>query len=99
MAASVPVLVQGAQIASGVATVAGFFNSKDQRKDAEKQAAQTRDALASLKKEPEPTMPSADDAATKAARSRSIAEQIRRRGRASTILTGSSGPDSLGAGA
>ena len=33
-----------------------------------------------------PVMPTPDDAAVKAAKRRSIAEQIRRRGRASTIL-------------
>jgi len=35
-----------------------------------------------------PTMPTPDDAAMKAARKRSIANQRRRMGRASTILTG-----------
>lgn len=38
-------------------------------------------------KEPLPTMPSPDDAKVKAARRRSIAEQRRRRGRASTLLS------------
>lgn len=37
--------------------------------------------------EPQPAMPTPDDALVKAAKRKSIAEQRRRRGRASTLLT------------
>lgn len=47
---------------------------------------------------PPPVMPVPDDEAMAQARKRSIAEQTKRRGRASTILTSGPGGDTLGAG-
>lgn len=49
------------------------------------------DPLATAVAEPKPVMPTPDDAAVKAAKKRSIALQLRQRGRASTILTDVSG--------
>lgn len=66
------------------------------RELAERQLATEREALAALQAGPEPALPTADDEATKRARRRSIAAQLRRRGRASTILTDSGASDALG---
>lgn len=72
--------------------------ARDARKDAERQAELERQALAELQAEPEPTLPGPDDDAARRGRRRSITAQMRRRGRASTILTGqSSNADALGA--
>lgn len=62
-------------------------DAKEARKQAERQAALDREAIAALKAEPTPAMPTSADA--RRARRTSIAEQMRRRGRASTILTDS----------
>jgi len=72
------------------------IEAKQARRSAESQAALEREALAALQEEPEPVMPLADDAATRRARRRSITGQMRRRGRASTILTDSGAADALG---
>lgn len=84
------------------ATVYNTYESdrqaKKTRKSAENQAAAEREQLAQLAAQPETVIPEADDASTKDARRRSISAQLRRRGRAGTILTGdSSAGDTLGA--
>jgi len=64
------------------------------RRAAEAQAALEREALAKLQAEPEPAMPLDD---LRRSRRRSISAQMRRRGRASTILTDTASTDALGA--
>jgi len=87
-------VVAGAQVYSAYEQ---HQDAKDARKQAEDLAAQQRQSLAALQAEPTPVIPIADEQAKKARR-RSITDQLRRRGRSSTILTGQSGPsDSLGA--
>lgn len=87
-----------AAIVGAGATAYGALQSREARKDAERQAAQQREALAALEAEPVPAVPTPDDDASKRARQRSISAQLRRRGRASTILTNQdSGSDALGA--
>lgn len=76
-------------------SAATALETKDARKDAERQAAKEREALAALQQEPEPVMPVPDDKAMRDARRRSISSQMRRRGRASTLLS-ESGGDGLG---
>ena len=84
-------------IISAAATAYGAYNSMQARKDTERQAAQQREALAALEAKPIAVIPNADDDATKAARRRSIAGQMQRRGRQSTLLTDQdSGGDALG---
>lgn len=61
-------------------------DAKDARRQAEEQAAKQREALVALRAEPTPVIPIADELA-KDARRKSIVAQMRRRGRASTILT------------
>jgi len=77
-----------------IAAVAAY-GARDQHMDAqaaqsaaENQANEQRAALAELQSEPEPVIPLNDDDAARRARRRSITSQMRRRGRASTILTG-----------
>lgn len=73
-------------------------SAKQARKTAEEQAALERQSLADLQAEEKPVIPLGDDAATKRARRRSIASQMQRRGRQSTILTGdTTTSDTLGA--
>lgn len=73
-------------------------NARKARNQAKDQAAAEREQLAQLAAKPEALIPSPDDASVKDARRRSITAQLRRRGRAGTILTGdSAGSDSLGA--
>lgn len=79
MAASVAMLVVTAYSAK-----TQYDTQKEIRKQAEAELARQRDALASLQKEPPPTMPTPDDAAVKRA---SITELAKRRGRTRTILT------------
>lgn len=66
------------------------------RRQAERNAATQRDALAALQQEGEPAIPLPDDAEVRRSRRRSITAQMRRRGRASTILTDTGASDSLG---
>lgn len=93
----------GTLLAIASATSAGvgalsYLDQREARKDAERQAAQQREAIAALEAQPAPTMPVADDEASKRARQRSISAQLRRRGRSSTILTNpDAGSDALGA--
>ena len=93
MAASIGIISAGV---SAAATTYSASESHQARKDAEWQAAQQREAFAALQAEPEPALPSED--ATRKARRLSISNQMRRRGRASTILTQPSGTETLGAG-
>lgn len=89
-----------AAIGLGTAAIGGQAyaakRGRDQRKKAEAQSALEREALAEAMAEPEPVMPLPDDEAARRARRRSIAGQMRRRGRASTILTDSTIGDPLG---
>ena len=83
-------------IAGTVATTAySVHQSSEAKKDARRQAEQQQQALEALKREGTPAMPDAEAQAR--ARRRSIAGQLGRRGRASTILTsGSDTGDALG---
>ena len=63
----------------------GLISSDRAADRARRDAAREREALAALQNEPEPSLP--DPEAIKRARRRSITGQMRRRGRASTILT------------
>jgi len=72
-------------------------SAKKARTAAEENAAKEREALAALQQEDEAPIPLADEDAIRKQRRRSIASQMRRRGRASTILTDSGTGDTLGA--
>jgi hypothetical protein len=89
-----------AAIITAAATVGSAASQASQakkaRQSAESQAALERQALADLQTEPEPVMPTADDEATARAKRRSIASQMRRRGRQSTILTDPASTEPLG---
>lgn len=85
MAISAPLIT--AAVTAGSA-VSQHRDAKKAREEAERQAAEQREALAALESEPEVAMPTGDDEATRRARRRSISAQLRRRGRQSTILTG-----------
>lgn len=84
----------------GAAAVGSAVSSADTsrkaRHSAEDQARLQREALAELQAEPEPEIPLADSSEVRQARRRSIAAQMRRRGRASTILTDTGTSDRLG---
>ena len=86
-------------VAATAATSANMqrIQANQARRAAEAQAALEREALAALQEEPEPLMPLGDDASVRRARRRSISAQMRRRGRASTILTDTGAGDALGA--
>ena len=87
-----------AAVVSAVAAVGGVVENRNARKSAARNAAVEQRRLADLQNEAEPVVPVADDEAIRKARRRSISAQMRRRGRASTILTGSeSSSDALGA--
>lgn len=89
-----------ALVAGAALGAASYSENRKARKDAERQAAEQREALAAAEAEAtknKPAMPVADDEATQRARKRSITAQLRRRGRASTILTSPEGGDALGA--
>lgn len=92
MGVSAAVVAGAAAINTGVQ----YYEGRKARKSAEAQAAAEREQMAQLANRKEPVIPEADDAATRAARRRSIAAQLRRRGRASTILTQDSASDTLG---
>lgn len=74
----------------GVGTV--LYSQDQSRKQAHTQAdaikAQTEATTKALANNPQPVMPTPDDASVQSAKQASIAEQVARRGRASTILTG-----------
>lgn len=82
---------------AGVAT--GIDNARSARnsaKDSAIQASKDQQALTDALNKPVPVIPSPDDAAANDARRRSIAQQLARRGRASTILTDSGTGGALG---
>lgn len=87
---------------AAVATVGTAIVQQDSarkaRHSAEDQAKAEREQLAQLAAQPENVIPEADSASVNDARRRSITAQLRRRGRASTILTGDSASagDTLG---
>ena len=82
-------------IISAAFAVKTYVDSQKAAKEAKKQAEQQQQALEAMKREGTPAMPDADAQAR--ARRRSIAGQLGRRGRASTILTsGSDTGDALG---
>lgn len=95
MAVSTPIL-----LGVGLATTAGatVYSADQSRQATHKAADSQREALAALQAQPQPTIPGAD--AANAARRASISEQMRRRGRASTVLTSTDavGADALGGG-
>ena len=77
-----------AYIGTAAVTTAVQMNAAEgDREDAENQATLERQRLADLQAEEKPVIPLGDDAATKRSRRRSIASQMQRRGRQSTILT------------
>lgn len=92
MGVSAAVIAGAAAVNTGVQ----YYEGRKARKSAEAQAAAEREQMAQIANRKEPVIPESDDAATRAARRRSIAAQIRRRGRASTILTQDSASDTLG---
>lgn len=84
-----------ATIASAVVGGANFLQGQGAKKDAESAAAAERARLAA--EAAKPAVAIADESASNAARRRSIADQMRRRGRQSTILTAPPGAgDTLG---
>lgn len=100
MSRDVPVVSDVVSFAADVATGGAYSASRDAkraREQAEAQAAAQREALAALESEPVPVVPLADDVASQRAKRRSISAQLRRRGRASTILTNPAGSEALGA--
>lgn len=76
--------------AAASAATTQAVESRKTRKSAEEQAALERQALADLKDDPAPVIPTGDDEATRRARRRSVSSLAQRRGRQSTILTGDS---------
>lgn len=87
-------------IASAVGAGASYVGQQKAQKQADKDAALARQQMADLQAEaskPKPVIPAANDEAVRRARERSIASQLRRRGRSSTILTQSDATDTLGA--
>lgn len=89
-----------AAVAAVGSTLFSVGNSMDQQRraahtaaDQQKQAQTAIDSA--MQSNPQPVMPTPDGAAVQAASQASIAEQVARRGRASTILTGPQG-DKLG---
>lgn len=87
-------------IGSAVGTGAGFLQQRKAQKKAEEDAALARQAMADAQAaaaQPKPVIPAANDDAVRKARQRSIAAQLRRRGRQSTILTDDTAGDALGA--
>jgi len=82
---------------SAASAVDQHRSAKKARKAAEENAAKEREALAALQQEAAAPIPLADEDAIRKHRRRSIASQMRRRGRASTILTDSGASDTLGA--
>lgn len=98
MAVTVPLVVAGLGAGAAVAGTAQAIDSaRVGRHTASDAAKRERDALAALQAEPTPTMPTPDDETVRNARRRSIAGQLARRGRASTILTDAGNTDALGA--
>lgn len=79
------------------ATIDNARSAKNQAKDAAEQAKKDSDALAAAINKPVPVVPSPDDASANDARRRSIAQQLARRGRASTILSDDATGGALGA--
>lgn len=79
-------------------TIVGVSESEKARKSSKKAAKAQTEALEQLTEQAEEVepIPLADDEAADAARRRSVSEQIRRRGRQSTILTGPTQSSPLG---
>lgn len=89
-----------AVIAAGAMVIGGVVQADEARKarhSAEAAAEKQQQQLEELAAKPKPVIPVADDKAIQDAKRRSISDQIRRRGRASTILTDTTGGgDALG---
>lgn len=81
---------------AGATAVDQHESTRAARNEAEREAQRQRDALARMQQEAEPVMPLTDDASIRRARRQSITQQMRRRGRASTILTDNAAGDVLG---
>ena len=83
---------------AGGSAIEQHNQAKQAQRAAADQAALQRQALTNLQAEPAPVIPVADDEASRRARRRSIATQMMRRGRQSTILTAdtATGSDALG---
>lgn len=90
MGITIPLLI-GATVVGG----ASVYEQERARKSASSDAAKQREALAALQAQGQPSIPTQD--AARAARRASITQQMRRRGRSSTILTGEPS-DTLGGG-
>lgn len=88
-----------AAVGLGAAAFAGFNQADEARRarhTAQDAGEANQKALEELQAKPLPVVPVADDKAMRDARRRSIAEQMRRRGRQSTILTDTGAGDTLG---
>lgn len=88
-----------AAVAVGVSAFSAIQGADDARRarhSAEDAAEEQKKAIEELQAKPQPVVPVADDKAMRDARRRSIAEQMRRRGRQSTMLTDSGAGDTLG---
>ncbi len=86
-------------IAGAIGTGASYLQQQKAQKKADQDAALARQQMAELQSaaaQPKPVIPAANDDAVKRAKERSIAAQLRRRGRASTILTDTGNSDALG---
>ena len=93
MAAAVPYLLAASVGVSGATAI----DARNQRKKAENQARADAQLLADERAKPPPAIPDPVEV-TRGERRRSIAAQMRRRGRASTMLTDTdSGGTALGA--
>ena len=93
VAAVVASVVVGAVTAGVSANQASIANkrAKNAQAAAKRQADEQTAALQALEQEPEAAIPTGDDQAIRRQRKRSIARQLARGGRSSTILTGESG--------
>lgn len=87
-------------ISSAIGVGSSYIGQQKAQKKADQDAALARQQMADLQSAaaaPKPVIPAANDEAVRRAKERSIASQIRRRGRASTILTDTTaGTDALG---
>lgn len=74
----------------------GITDAQDAARQAERDAAAQREELVALMNKPKSVMPTPDDQAVRAARRRSITQQLLRRGRASTIMSADVTSEPLG---
>lgn len=85
MGVSVPIVV--GLLGAGTAAYSMDQSRKQAHAQADAIRAQNEQLATALNDNPQPVMPTADGSSVQAAKQASIAEQVARRGRASTILT------------